>query len=64
MAVLFALANRRAGTTVRLNVFGLLGEAFRLDQKILLAFLVALFLVWALSLLDLWVLQKKKEGLR
>lgn len=53
MSVLFATANLPRHSSRHLNVFSLFGEAWRVDHRILLAFLIALLLVWLLSILDI-----------
>ncbi|MFO1462580.1 MAG: hypothetical protein U1F66_02305 [bacterium] len=62
LSVVFALANQ-AGVSrpPRLNPFPVLGRAWHLDEKVLLAFLLSLAAIWLLSILDLW-LQPKEDS--
>lgn len=58
MSVLFAMANLPRYSTKRMEIFSLFGKAWKLDEKILLAFLAALILTWLLSILDI-LLEKR-----
>ena len=55
MSVLFQLIaiQHPVGRTPSLNPFPLMKEAWSSDQRVLLTFLLGLFLVWLLAILDL-----------
>jgi len=60
MYVLFAVANiRRTPRPPDFQPWEIMAEAWRLDYPILLSFLVAFFLVWALAALDIVSLEKR-----
>ena len=64
MSVMFAVANKRyMHTNIVRQSFHLVAETWRLDHKILLAFLFALIFVWILAAVDCWwTLKEVRKG--
>src|SRR5262249_14184599 len=61
LAVVFALINRHGvGRPPQLNPFPVLYEAWRLDHRLLLGFLLAILAIWLLSILDLGLSRKEE----
>ncbi len=59
MSVLFALAHVRARGSFSFRPAQLVMEAWRLDQRVLLAFIGGFIAIWLLSILDILVGVKK-----
>lgn len=62
LSVMFATANKHGvRRPPELNPLPLLGQAWKIDHKVLTAFIVGLFLVWLLSILDLLAFPKEEK---
>jgi len=62
LALVFAIVNRRGATRPpSLNPLPVLHEAWRLDHRVLVWFLVGLLGLWILSVMDVWAIQKEKK---
>ena len=60
LALVFALINRHGATRPpHLNPFPVLYEAWQLDHRLLIGFLLGILAVWLLSILDLWLTPKE-----
>lgn len=62
LSVLFALANVRSHFAPPVTrALKLMAETWRLDYPVLVAFLVALLLVWVLAAFDIYLFLKKEK---
>ncbi|HCU24025.1 MAG TPA: hypothetical protein DF383_03330 [Deltaproteobacteria bacterium] len=63
LALVFAVVNRRGATRPpSFNLLPVLHEAWRLDHRVFIWFLVALLSLWILSILDVWAIQKESDS--